>query len=499
LALKLALGAGAWRVVRQLLVECAVLAVLGGVLSLAVTRWTIHVLSTLGAVDSAWIANDGLNPRALVLTAALSLVSTVCAGLAPALAARRADIVSTLQGTSRSSVAGARRATKWLVGAQVALAVALLVVGGLATRTLLALERLDPGFDIDNVLTASVTLPEGLTPERASQWIDQALTRARGLPGVVAAGATSRLPFAGGRWNPNRGLEIEGQPPDRPDDDRFAVDYVVTPGLLDALRIPVKDGRAFTSADGAGAPPVVIVSQTMSRQFWGKRSPLGSRLRHATDPPGQWRTVIGVVGDLRNDDADQPPLPYLYMPLAQQPMRTMTIAVRTVSDPAGLAAGLRAEVAAFDPDQPLYDVQTMRAVWEADLQGTRTLIRMMAALAFVALGLAGLGVWGVASQAVGQRRREIGVRVAVGASAPRVGVMIAAQGLVPVGVGLVIGLATGLGLGQVMRSILFQVTPTDPLTILATLIVLAVVAAAATAGPAWRAARLDPVVALRAD
>jgi putative ABC transport system permease protein len=384
------------------------------------------------------------------------------------------------------------------VGAQVALAVALLVAAGLGTRTLIALEQLQPGFELDNVLTASVTLPERTPPAAAAQWIDQALVHARQLPGVVSAGATSRLPFAGGRWNPNRGLQVEGQVPS-PDENRFAVDYVVTPELIESLGIPIIEGRTFRESDGAGAPAVALVSETMARRFWPDRSPLGARLRQGDDRQGEWRTVIGVVGDVRNDDADQPPLPYLYVPLAQHPQRTMTLAVRTVSDPSRLSSALRGAIASVDADQPLYDVRSMREVWEADLRGTRILIRVMGALALVALGLAGLGVWGIAAHAVGQRTREIGVRVALGATVTRVGIMIALQGLLPVAAGLALGLAAGLALGRGMRSILFQVSPTDPATVVATLGALGAVALIATVGPAWRAARLDPVTALRMD
>jgi putative ABC transport system permease protein len=497
IALRLALGAGEWRVVRQLFVECLVLAAAGGVASLAVSRWTSSVLQSLGAVDSDWFV-AGINLRLLGVTAFISLCAAIVAGIAPAAAGRRTGLLGAMHGTARSAVAGPRRTTQVLVGAQVALAVALLVAAGLGTRTLIALEQLQPGFELDNVLTASVTLPERTPPAAAAQWIDQALVHARQLPGVVSAGATSRLPFAGGRWNPNRGLQVEGQVPS-PDENRFAVDYVVTPELIESLGIPIIEGRTFRESDGAGAPAVALVSETMARRFWPDRSPLGARLRQGDDRQGEWRTVIGVVGDVRNDDADQPPLPYLYVPLAQHPQRTMTLAVRTVSDPSRLSSALRGAIASVDADQPLYDVRSMRAVWEADLRGTRILIRVMGALALVALGLAGLGVWGIAAHAVGQRTREIGVRVALGATVTRVGIMIALQGLLPVAAGLALGLAAGLALGRGMRSILFQVSPTDPATVVATLGALGAVALIATVGPAWRAARLDPVTALRMD
>jgi predicted permease len=495
LAVRLALGAGGWRVVRQLLIECAVLAMLGGALSSIVSRWTVDLLQTLGPIDSPWVANGGLNPRALILTALGSLAATVLCGLAPALSARRANLVSGLHDAGRSGGRGVRRTTRILVTAQVALAVALVFVAGLATRTLIALEQLEPGFDMQNVLTASVTLPDSMPADAAGRWIEEAVARARQVPGVTSAGATSRLPFAGGRWNANRGLEIEGQSVATAE-GRWAVDYVITPGLFESLRVTLVEGRLFAPTDGAETPPVAIVNQAMARRFWPNASPIGARLRQVG---GSWRTVVGVVADVRNDDADQPPLPYLYVPLAQHPIRTASIAVRTTSDPAHLAEPLRQAVASFDPNQPLYDVRTMVDVWQTDLQGSRILIQVMRTLALIALGLAGLGVWGVAAQSVGQRTREIGVRVALGANAAQVGRLIAWQGFVPIAVGLAIGLIAGLGLGRLMRSLLFQVTPTDSYTVAGTLALLALVGLAATIGPALRAARLDPLVALRTE
>ena len=499
LALRLALGAGTWRVMRQLLLECAVLATAGGLASLAISYWTLRILRSLGDVDSPWVTG-GLNVRLLMVTALVSTLATIVAGLAPALAARRTDLDVGVRATARSRLDSTRKTTRVLVASQVSLAVALLVVAGLATRSLLALESLDPGFDIDNVLTASVTLPDQMTPESATRWVARGLDEMRRIPGTLTAGATTRLPFAGSRWNPNRGLVIEGQAAaDGEDEGRWAVDYAVTPGLLETLRVPLRAGRNFTEADGSGAPLVAIVSETMARRFWGDRSPLAARLRQGDEPEGAWRTVIGVVGDIRNDDADQPPVPYLYMPLAQQPARAVTFALRTASNPAAYAAQIRAAVASFDPEQPLYDIRTMRAVWEQDLHQTRVLIQVIGALSFVALGLAGLGVWGVAAQAVGQRTREIGLRMALGARAGQVAIMIARQVLGPIALGLFVGLAAGLALAQGMRSILFQVTPTDPVTIAFTLAALLAVGVLATLGPALRATRLDPLAALRVE
>jgi putative ABC transport system permease protein len=367
----------------------------------------------------------------------------------------------------------------------------------LLMRTLAAIERLEPGFEVAKVLTASITRPQSSSADASAQFFEQALARIRALPGVITAAATSRVPFAGSRFNPNRGLEIEGRAPAGSGEGTWAVDYTVTPQFFETLRVPLVEGRTFNDGDGASAAKVAIVSAAMARRFWPNRSPVGARLRQGDEPEGEWRSVVGVVGDIRNDDADQPPIPYLYVPLAQRPAATMTIVVRTASDPAGMAAALRGAVVQLDPDQPLYDVRTMEQVLDADLGGSRVLIQVFAAFAAIALGLAGIGVWGVAAQAVGQRTREIGVRIALGATVRQVVGLMASQGLMPMAIGLVIGLAAGLAVAQIMRGVLFQVSATDPLTIAGTVATLIAVGIVATVGPSLRAARLDPVTALR--
>jgi putative ABC transport system permease protein len=497
LAVRLALGAGRWRIARQLLVECALIAAAGAILSLVVSRWTLQLFVGQFPIDSPWTDHAGVNVRALAVTALASILATLASGVAPVLAARRTDLLSGLQASGRSGLRASRRLTSGLVAAEVALAVLLLIVSGLLMRTLSAIENLDAGFDLSNVLTASVTLPQATGAESAARWFEQVVARARALPGVRAAAATSRVPFAGSRFNPNRGLEIEGRSGFGADEGSWAVDYTVTPQFFETLRVRVLEGRTFSEADGATAPPVAIVSQAMARRFWPDGSPVGARLRQGDEPTGQWRTVVGVVADIRNDDADQPPIPYLYVPLAQHPARTMTIVLRTTGDAASMAASLREMVARFDPDQALYDVRTMEDVFEADLAQTRVLVQILGAFAAIALALAGIGVWGVAAQAVGQRTREIGVRVALGATSNQVVRMMAGQGLLPIAGGLAIGLAAGLAVARALRSVLFQVSPNDPTTIAAAVAVLAVVGAAATLGPALRAARLDPVTALR--
>ncbi len=498
IAVRVAIGAGGWRVVRQLLLECGVMAVLGAALSLIVARWVLGILVSTFPIDSPWIEAGGLNLRMLAVTAVTAVVATVAAGVAPALAWRRASLLASLHASGRSGGAGSnRRLTRLSVGGEVALAVLLLILTGLLTRTVVALEQLDPGFETSSLLTARVSLPERLAGQQAARWFAEALDRVRVLPGVTQTGAASRLPFAGGRFNPNRGLVVEGREGDPTDEGTFAMDYVITPGYLPSLRVPIREGRDFRAGDAADAPYVAIVSETLARRHWPSRSPMGARLRQGDEPPGVWRTVVGVVGDIRNDDADQPPLPYLYLPLAQQPQHSMSIVLRTAGDAIELANPLRRAIASFDASQALYDVRTMDDVLDADLAGARLLLQVMNGFGALALGLAGLGIWGVVSQLVAQRTREIGIRVALGATTAQVLALVTQLGAIPVVGGLLAGLAAGLGVARLFKSVLFQVTPTDPLTIATACALLTIVAAVALVGPARRAARLDPLVALR--
>lgn len=499
LAVRVALGAGSWRIARQLLVECGLIAAIGAVASIAVSRWTMQYFQATAplSIDSPWMDGDGLNFRALAITAVAGIVATLASGLAPILAARRTDVITALQASGRSGLRANRRLTGSLVAAEIALAVMLLIISGLTMRTLIAIESLDPGFDVTDTLTATITLPLATPAADAARWFERAIARVRAVPGVISAGATSRVPFAGSRFNPNRGLEIEGRTAIRSDEGTWAVDYVITPQLIETLHVRLIEGRTFTDGDGAGAPLVAIVSEAMAERYWPGRSPLGAHVRQGDEPAGEWRTVVGVVHDIRNDDADAPPIPYLYVPLAQRPVRTMTLVLRTAGDAAALATPLRRAVSEIDRDQALYDVRTMEDVLEADLAGSRVLIEVFGAFALIALGLAGLGVWAVAAQSVGQRTREIGVRVALGATARHVARLMAMQGLMPIAIGLGLGLMAGLGVARVMRSILFQTSPTDPLTIAGTIAALAIVGCVATLGPALRAARLDPLAALR--
>ena len=338
IAVRMALGAGGWRIARQLLVECAVLVLVGAAASLFVARWVMALFVSNFPLESAWVDGGALSLRTLAVTAAGACAATLLVGLIPALASRRVNLSGGLHAAGRNaSDRPQQRTARTLVAAQVTLAVVLLIVAGLLARTVSALQRLDSGFDVSHLLTASIALPATVSEDAAAQWFSGAIERARTIPGVTAVAGASRLPFAGSRFNPNRSLTIEGRATASPrEEGAFAIDYVVSPGYFATMKLPLEDRREFATGDDASAPLVAIVSDTLARRYWPGRSPLGGRVRQGDEPPGLWRTVVGVVGDVRNDDADQPPLPYFYLPLAQHPQRAMSIALRTVGEPTAL-------------------------------------------------------------------------------------------------------------------------------------------------------------------
>jgi putative ABC transport system permease protein len=348
-----------------------------------------------------------------------------------------------------------------------------------------------------------VSLPEARYASDAAvaTFYERAIDRLGSMRGVTVAGAGLRVPTAGNRWNPSRSLIVEGRPT-REGETLFAADLTVTPGYLEALRIPLRTGRALSLADSADAPLAVVINEMMVRRYWNGDTAraVGARVRLGDErEPHAWRTVVGVVGNVRNDDMDAPPLPMVYVPLAQRPSREMTLVVRTVDDPLTRVADARAAIAAVDPEQPLYEIRSMEQVLADEMRSNIMLIAIMGIFAGIALALAALGIYGVVSHAVAQRTHEIGVRMAMGAAVRDVIRLVVGQGLTPVAIGLAIGIAAGLGVSRLMRGILYGVSPTDPRTYVGVVVILAGVAVLACIAPARRAARVDPLRALRAD
>ena len=379
------------------------------------------------------------------------------------------------------------------------LALVLLIFSGLMTRVLVNMQNVDPGFNPRNLLTARIALPESSygDPQRAA-FFETVVERVAALPGAVAAGVTSRLPMAGSRNNPTRALGIEGRPPARQGETPWAIDLIIGPGFLEALGLPLLAGRPLTQQDTVDAPPVALVSRTLATRYFGDDDPVGARVRLGDlVSDARWITIVGVVGDIRNDDIDQPPLPQAYLPLAQHPRRRMSLIVRTAADPAGLADPLRREVWSIDANLPLADLQTMEDILYADTLGSRIVIGVLGVFALLAFLLAAVGIYGVVSYTVNQRMREVGIRMTLGASRREVLRLIVGQGMTPVVAGMVVGMGMALAATRLIGSLLFEVSPTDPVTFGVVALLLGLTALAASLVPAVRAGRVDPSVTLR--
>jgi putative ABC transport system permease protein len=412
------------------------------------------------------------------------------------------DVVSPLNEGGRTGEGRRRRRLReLLVTTQVSVAVLLLVVAMLLTRTVGALQQIEPGFETTNLLTVSVSLPQNRYPTNAGMtaFFDRVLDRLTSSPGVVTVGAGSRVPAAGSQYNPRRGLVIEGRA-SAPGETLSVSDVTATPGFLETLRVPRLAGRTLERGDDADSPLAVVINETMAHRYWGTTTPIGARIRLGDEVPASaWRIVVGVFADIRNDDIDRPPLPHVYVPLSQRPDRDMTIILRTAGDPIAHVPAVRAVIAAVDADQPLYDVRSMDQILWEDLRGPKVFFGLAGIFAAMALTLAAIGIYGVVAFAVSQRRHDIGVRMAVGAAPANVLRLVIRDGLAPVVLGLGIGLVAALALSQLLTGILYGVTATDPMTYAVVSVVLIGVALLACAIPGRRAIQIDPLIALRHD
>ena len=503
-AIRTALGASRLRLIRQMLAESLVLALGGGIAGLLVAHWGTALLRASFDAGAAHMERVAVSGAVLAFAAAATLISTLIFGLLPAWHSARPAVNENLREGSRSS-GGIRtaRMRASLVAAEVALAVLFLVVSVLFMRTLAAIQRIEPGFDTSNLLTMRVSLPEAryATDTAVTTFFMQAVERIRASRGVVAAGAALRVPATGSRWNPNRSLVIDGRPA-LSGESRFAADLTVMPGYLETLRLPLRAGRTFSAADGLEARLVAVISDTTVRRYFDGNTQLalGRRIRLGDEPSAEsWRTIVGVVGDVRNDDIDSPPLPMVYVPLAQRPSREMTIVMRTAGDPTAYVDAARTAIAAIDPNQPVYEVKSMAQILVEDLRQSVVLIAIIGIFALVALALAALGIYGVVAHGVAQRTHEIGVRMALGAAVGDVIRLVVRQGLVPVAIGLAIGISGGLAVSRAMKGVLYGVTPGDPISYATAAVVLTAVALLACVAPARRATRVDPLVAVRSE
>jgi len=508
LTVRAALGASRGRLARQLITECLVLGLTGGALGVAVAALSVQALVAASPAGVPRIEQAGVDAGVLAFSLALSVGASLIFGLLPAARVARGDLQLGLREGGRGVRRGGRRdrARTALVAAQIALAVTLLVGAGLLIRTALHLQRVAPGFDIDGVLTASLTLPptgDAASTVRSIQQLDQEIAR---MPNVARAAMTTQAPLGPG-GNSNGILAEEwGLDMSRIVDARLRI---VTNGYFSTLRVPILRGRAFTASDAPGAPRAVILSRTLAERIWPGQDAIGKRLLCCDGTPEDPRpkTVVGIAGDVRSRGPSEDVYPEFYLPVAQAPdvawdwvQRTVTVVARASDGRAeSLTPALREALRRTTPGVPLYDVRTMRDRLRAAVAEERFVTILLTALGAVGLLLAAIGIYGVIAYFVAQRTAEFGVRIALGATPRDILLISARHGLLPIGVGLAAGAAAALAATRLMASTLRGVSPRDPATFASVLAVLAAAAALAAYVPARRATRIDPAEALRAE
>jgi len=500
IAVRTALGASGRRVIAQMLVESVVLALGGAATGVALGAVGVRVLRASLPADTPRLGSITLDGTVLTMCAALAILIGIAFGLAPALLASRGDAQDARGARGVAGRAGGERTRGTLVVAEVALTLVLVIGAGLMMRTLWSLSHVDAGFRAGGVLTLRVQ-PSGErynTNEKRVRYVQTLLERLGALPGVQSTGMIHHLPLAGYAWYAN--IELEGRvraPNEAPLRSGWRViegDYFMTMG------IPLVRGRAFSTSDTRSATPVVIVNEAFARAAWPGEDPIGKRFTAGNATRGSTAvTVVGVVGDVRHVSLDARPEPELYRPHAQTPMGAVTLALRTSGDPLAVAGLARQAVNAIDTDVPISDVRSMEQVMSESVARPRLIMSLLLVFAGVGVILGAVGVYGVIAYAVGERRREIGVRIALGAEPGRVAGAVLVQGMRYAAVGVAIGLAGSLAVTRVMRTLVFGVSTTDPLTFVGLSLFLVTVAALASYLPARQAARTDPMVALRAD
>jgi putative ABC transport system permease protein len=505
IAIRTALGAERGRLIRQLLTESTLLALLGGTLGLLVVPWVIRVLAAvsgsaaLGLWGGADLADVTVNGGVLAFTMTVTLATGIISGLAPALGASRPDLNRSLKEGGRSPSEGVHRhrLRSLLVVSEFALALILLAGAGLMIRTLILLGRVDLGFNPHNVLTMRIPLlgPRYKDQRTQAEFFTELLERVQALPGVQWASVSRGLPVEG--WS-GWGFVTEENPSPPPNQEPDANYQVIGPDYFRVMGIPLREGRFFTDLETQQSPRVVIVSEELARKQWLGQDAIGKRMR--VNLPGKpWLTVVGVVGNVRTAWPTPDFFQEFYLPYTQYPwdLAPRVFIVRTAMNPTAVAASIQREVAALDKDQPVSDLRTLEQVVGEAVGPQRFAMMLLGAFAALALALASVGIYGVMAYSVSQRTHEIGVRMALGANRSNVLGMVVRQALGLALAGAGVGLAGALGLTRLLSSLLYSVRPTDPLTLALVTLVLVGVSAFASYIPARRAAKVHPMEALR--
>jgi predicted permease len=506
IAVRTALGASRWHIVRQLLTESLLLSLSGGGLGILLCLFTMQWIHLFGTKSIPRLQEVGIDGRVLLFTLLLSVSSGILFGLVPALRIARLDLNSTLKDASRGSAGTSavwgrgNNLRRMLVVAEVALSVILLIGAGLLIRSFVRLQDVSPGFNPRSVLTFDLTMTGRRYNDKQSvlNTYRQLWERLEHSPGVTAAGGVTSLPLSDAfAWTP---INVEGRTPLPGEKFLNADERIVGGHYFEAMEIPLRRGRFFNEQDDMTKPVAVIVDEYMADQLWPGQDPIGKRI-HIVELPSKdpWQTVVGVVGRVKQDSLDSNPRIAFYLSHTQFPTRAMTVALRGHTDPAAMLSSSKSELRNLDPDLPMYRVRTMEQQVNESLARRRFSTLLLGIFASVALALATIGIYGVIAYLVNQGTRELGIRIALGASQCHILSLVVRQGMALAFSGVMIGLAAALLLTRLIRSLLFGVEATDPITFTGISLLLAMVALLASYIPAQRAARIDPLISLRSE
>jgi len=495
IAVRLALGASRFRIMRQLVVESLLLSSLGSGGGLLLAAWIGKAIRTLGAMQIPRAEQISVDSHVLGFTLLISFGAALVFGLAPAWQASQTNLNESLKEGGRSAQAGGRqRLRNALIVVEVALSLILLVGAGLLIKSFWRLQQVEPGFDSRNLMSVEISLPPAKYGERTQSvaFYQQMLERVKTLPGVQAAAIINHPPFSGRRsHNP---FQIEGRPAPTNPSEWPGADYrTISPDYFQAMSIPLLQGRAFNEHDAADAPNVGIISQACAERYWPGEDPLGRRIKAG----GAWMTIVGVVGDVKQSGLDFSAAPHIYVPSWQTPWLRVGLLARTASEPLSFVPAVRRQIQTVDRDQPIYNIHAMEELINESVSLRRLNLLLLGAFALVALALATVGIYGVIAYTVTQRTQEIGIRMALGAGRRDVLRLLIGQGMKRALLGVGIGLAGALALTRLMKTLLFGVSATDPLTFAGVVVLLTLAALLACWLPARRATKVDPLTALR--
>jgi predicted permease len=498
IAIRSALGAQRIQIVRQLLTESLLLSIIGGALGLVLALWCKDLLISFSPGNIPRFDETGMDARVLGFTLGITLLTTLLFGLVPALHASKPDLTVALKeaGQKGGGTFQGRRLRNALVVAEIALSLVLVISAGLMIRSFLKLQKVDPGFVPDNVLTMRISLPGAKysDDDQARAFFEQAQERIRNLPGIVSVGATTTPALKGYRWSSD--MTIEGRPPE--EFVREVRHKEITNDYFRAIGIPLVSGRFFDQSDNDKSLQVVIVNEALARNYFPGEDPIGKRLKFGKpESKDNWEIIIGVVGNEKQDSLGKEVRPEIYKSHLQDAQSEMTFVMRTATDPRSLVGAARSEIRAMDKDLPPFAIKTMNDVLYESVARERFTMLLLAIFAGLALLLAGIGIYGVINYSVTRRTREIGIRMALGADSKAVMKQVIGQGLKLAVAGVAIGLGAAWALTRLMASLLFGVSAIDPITFAGVSLILIAVALIACCIPALRATKVDPMEALR--